>query len=464
LDDDSVNCIGSIGSCVPRSTNPHDCDWSLIDLIILSYQNDKSEKDDYMPFAGLQLQPAEFFETLVVPQAAGVIVPNELIPQKEIRKNKLIWGLSLDIRFHVQVVGAAGNASVLNSEFPLGFIDRIKVDGSSRKFGGVREFLNANFSTLFQFFALYPQVGTNGAFRFPQVLVSQAGATFVQQLGPNSGTDVRGATGKAIATSPTAGAVTSHYDVIIQAIIPLVPVGLQDPSQQAMFMLNGPDWEVLNLHVFTADQSGLFDVKANTTITFGAIQGTAIAGGTAAPTGNPLVQVSLIRPNLGSARNNPNLGNLLLHRTFQPLTTVLQSANLTDSLIARLSVQMKYLRHFIKVGVKPTDTPTNGVGSVINGLTDGIITRPKVKRAGIAIRNPINTASYKEWYAQSINVTIPNGYILTDFLDHGDANTYFPADKIKTKDDFTLEGDLTSAANQIGEILEERVLEAVPSQ
>lgn len=416
-----------------------------------------------MPFTGLQIQPAEFFETLTVPVAAGAIVPNELVPQKELRKNKLLYGVQLDIAFHVQVVGAAGNASVLNTEFPLGFIDRVKVDGSSRKFGGFREFLNVNFPTLMQYLALYPQIGTNGAFRYPSVLVSQAGGTFVQQLGPNSGTDVTGKTGKAIATNPTAGATTTHYDVRIQSIIPFVPIGLQDPSQQALFLLNGPDWEVLNLHVFNADQSGLFDVKANTTITFGNIQGTSLAGGTAAPSGNPTINVQLIRPNLGSARNNPNLGNLLLHRTFQNLTTVLQAANLTDSLIARLSVQMKYLRNIVKTGVKPTDTPTNGVGAVINGLTDSIITRPKIKRAGIPIRNPINTISYKEYYSQANNVSVPFGYILTDFLDHGDANTYFPADKIKTKDDFTFEGDLTAAANQIGELLEERVLEAVPT-
>jgi hypothetical protein len=345
----------------------------------------------------------------------------------------------------------------------LGFIDRIKVDGSSRKFGGVREFLNVNGPTLWQFLALYPQIGTNGAFRPPAVFVSRNGGTYVQQFGPNSGTNIQGLTGQAIAAGPTAGAATTDYDVIMEWIIPFVPLGLQDPSQQALFLLNGPDWEVLNLHVFTSDQSGLFDVKANTTITYGNVQGTALAGGTAAVSGNPQINIHMIRPNLGSARNNPNLGNLLLHRTFQNLTTVLQASNLTDSLIARLSVQMKYLRNLVKTGVKPTDTPTNGVGGVINGLTDGIITRPKIKKAGIPIRNPLTTAAYKEYYAQANNVNVPFGYILTDFLDHGDANTYFPADKIKTKDDFTFEGDLVSAANQIGEVLEERVLEAVPT-
>ena len=378
-----------------------------------------------MAFSGLQIQPAEFFETLLVPQAAGVVVPNELIPQKELRKNKLIWGLQLDISFHVKVVGAGGNASILNTEFPLGFIDRLKVDGASRKFGGVREFLNVNFPTLWQFLALYGQIGTNGAYRPPSVMVSRNGGTFVQQLGPTAGTAINNITNQAIATGPTAGAATTDYDVRMGFILPFVPLGLQDPSQQALFLLNGPDWEVLNLHVFTADQSGLFDVKANTTITFGAIQGTALAGGTAAVSGNPTINVHMIRPNLGSARNNENLGNLLLHRTFQNLTTVLQASNLTDALIARLSVQMKYLRNFVKMGVKPTDTPTNGVGAVIQGLTDGIITRPKIKKAGIAIRNPINTQAYKEYYAQSNNVTVPFGYILTDFLDHGDVNTYF---------------------------------------
>lgn len=417
-----------------------------------------------MAFPALQLQPAEFFETLLVPVAAGVCIPNENVPQKELRKNKLIWGIQLDVAFHVKVVGAGGNASVLNSEFPLGFIDRLKVDGSSRRFGGVREFLNVNGPTLWQFLALYPQVGTNGAFRPPSVLVSRNGGTFVQQLGPTAGTDVTGKTGVAIAAAPTAGAATTDYDVRMQWIVPFVPTGLQDPAQQALFMLNGPDWEVLNLHVFNADQSGLFDVRANTTITFGAIQGTALAGGTAAVSGNPTINVQMIRPNVGAARNNPNFGGLLLHRTFQQLTTVLQASNLTDGLIARFSVQMKYLRAFIKTGTKPTDTATNGVGAVINGLTDGIITRPKVKKAGTAIRNPINTISFKEWYSQANNVSVPFGYTVIDFLDHGDVNTYFPADKIKAKDDFTFEGDLTAAANQVGELLEERVLEAVPVQ
>jgi hypothetical protein len=415
-----------------------------------------------MPFAGLQKQPQEFFETLLVPQAAGAIVPNEMIPQKEIRKNKLIWGLYVSVLFHVKVVGVGGNASVLNAEFPLGFIDRVKVDGSSRKFGGFREFLNVNGPTFWQFNNLFPPIGTSGP-RTQSAYVSRNGGTFIQQIGPNAGIGIDGSAGNVVPVGPTAGAATTDYDVKLGYLIPLVPTGLQDPAQQALFLLNGPDWEVLNLHLFTADQSGLFDVKANTTITFGAIQGTSKAGGTAAVSGNPTLQVHMIRPNLGAARNNPNLGRLLLHRTFQPLTSVLQSGNITDSLIARLSVQMKYLRNIVKVGVKPTDTPTNGVGAVINGLSDSIITRPKIKKAGVPVRNPIDIFSYKEWHSLSQGTTQPFGYFLSDFLEDGDVNSFFPADKVKTKDDFTLEGDVTSAANQVGELLEERVLEAVPT-
>ena len=401
---------------------------------------------------GMILQGPEWFETIQVPNAAGVQTPQELLPQKELRKNKFIWGIKAVAKFHVRVVGAAGNASVFNKEFPLGFIDRLKVDGSSKKFGGVREFQNVSAPTLVQFL--------NGfTFRPLSAFVAINGGKFIQMIGPTAGTGIDGSTNNALPAGPTAGASTTDYDCIVAYMIPFVPLGVPI-EQQALFMLKGPDWEVLNVHFYVADQSGLFDVKANTTITFGAIEGGAINGGSSAPAGNPTISIHLMRPNLGTARDSSALGRLLLHRTFQPLTSTIQAANLTDGLIARLSVTMKYLRMWAKTGVKPTDTPSNGVGAVIQGLTDGIITRPKLKKAGVLIRNPIATFEAKEWYSFAHGTPTPAGYILYDFCESGDVNTYFPADQIKTKDDFTFEGDVTAAANQIGEILEERILEA----
>ena len=401
---------------------------------------------------GLIVQGPEWFETIQIPQNAGVLTPQEVLPQKELRKNKFLWGLKAVYKFHVRVVGAAGNASVLNAEFPLGAIDRLKVDGSSKKFGGVREFLNVSSPSLQQFLNFF-------TFRPMSAFVSRNGGKFIQMIGPTAGQGIDGTTNNALPGGPTAGAATTDYDVIIAYLIPFVPLGVPI-EQQALFMLKGPDWEVLNVHFFMADQSGLFDVKANTTITFGAIQGGALQGGAAAPSGNPVINLHLIRPNLGTARDSASLGRLLLHRTFQPLTSTLQAANLTDGLIARNSVTMKYLRAVVKTGVKPTDAPSNGVGAVIQGLSDGIVTRPKLKKAGVLIRNPIDTFTLKEWYQFAHGSPQPAGYSMFDFCETGDINTYFPADQIKTKDDFTTEGDVTAAANQIGELLEERILEA----
>jgi hypothetical protein len=409
-----------------------------------------------MPFGGLELQGPELFEQVLATQfmAGQVLTPGDLQPQKELRKLKAIWGLQIDYSFHVRVVGAAGNASVLQPEFPAGAIDRIRVEGASGKFGTIDPY-NVNGPTGFQYF------NTFLGFAPSYALVSVNGAAYVNALGP----------GSTRPANPTAGAATTDYDVVVRYIIPLAPLDVLDPIQQAAFLLDGRDWNPLILHMFLADQSGLFDVKANTTITFGALQGNfpatpgaAGSGGAVAPTGSPRADVHLIRPNLRRVglENSKAVGSRLVVRTFQPITSTLQSAVLTDGLIARLTVtggnKARTLRVVIKTGTKTTDNPTSGVGASFGGLSDAIITQPFEKRAGVRIRQPWTNSALKGYFNIQHATQLPLGYQIIDHLEQGDTRTSFNTSEL-SKDEFTIEGAVpVITANQIGEATEERYL------
>lgn len=391
---------------------------------------------------GLQIQGPEFFEDVPVPVSAGVITPQELITQKEIRKNKWVWGCLVEAQFHVRAATGAATPLTFQPEFPLGFIDRFRIEGNHYDFG-VREFLNisgptmAQYCNFFQARPLSAQVSFNAAAAY-------------QAIGPKSGI---GFAGQIAATNPAiASSANNDYDVQVAYLIPFVPLGIP-VEQQALFMLRGDSWETLNFRFTVADGSGLFDNKTATTITFG-----AFGSGTGAVAGQPLVRVSLLRPNMGLARNKYKPA--LVWRTFQggaTMSTPLTAQNLTDGLIARLTVTPdKYVRYLVKTGVKTTDTPTAGVNASFGSLSDKIVTRPKTKLSGKLIRNPIDTFKHKEWQQIAHGATHIAGYNFTDFCETGDINSFFSV-KGLTKDDFTFEGDSVAAANQIAELLEERI-------
>jgi hypothetical protein len=383
----------------------------------------------------LQIQGPEWFEDVPITVPP---VPQELVTQKELRKNKFIWGLLVEVSFHVRAATGAATPLTYSSEFPLGIIDRWRIEGNRIGYG-VREFMNVSANTFWNFvncFSLRPQsiyISFNG------------GKNFL--FNPNS--LVLGE-----ATLPVIASSTNNdYDVRCVYLLPFSVLG-KPIAQQSLFMLKGDEWETLNFHFTYADQTGLFDNLTGTTFTFG-----AVGSGSGAVAGTPLVRVHLLRPNMGPSRNAFSPG--LVWRTFQAggtLNSILQTSNLTDGLIARLSVTPnKYIRFFLKTGTKPVSAQTAGVNSHIEGLSDSIVTRPKVKVSGKLVRNPIDNFTAKEWVQVAHGAPSGGpGYFLQDFCELGDINTYFSTSGL-TKDDFTLEGDLTSGANQIGELLEERI-------
>jgi hypothetical protein len=401
----------------------------------------------------LQIQGPEQFEQFTIPAPAGVLTPQEFTTQKELRKDKYIWGMLVEVLFHVRATTGAATPLIFNDEFPLNIIDRWRIEGSKVNLG-VREFMNVSGATLQRYCNLFK--------RKPGVVqVSFMGGALMQVIGnglgvqnstPNTlfGNPVKGGgapTGDG--TAVIASSVSNDFDIRIVYLIPMAPLGIPI-AQQAIFMLKGTEWETLNFHFTFGDQSSLFDNRAGSTFAFG-----AFGSGVGDVTGNPLVNIHLLRPNMGMQRNKINPA--LPWRTFQNLNTTLQATNLTNGQIARLSVTPdKYVRNVVKTGVLPNDAMTPGVSSVINGLTDDIITQPLIKISGKPIRNPYTTAAAKEWIGEAHGVEIPTGYSLNDFSELGNVNTYVSV-KGLTKDDFTLEGNVTAGGNQVGEIFEERL-------
>lgn len=392
----------------------------------------------FVMIGGLQIQGPEFFEDFAIPVNAGVLTPAEQVLQKELRKNKWIWGIQATYEGHVRAATGAATPLTYLPEFPLGAIDRFRINGNHKTLG-VREILNLSGPTLWQYI-------TSFQFRPLRARVKFNNGAEYQAIGNGSSAN------PAIVSS-----ANNDYDVRISYVIPFPPQGIPI-EQQALFMLKADDWETLNFYFTPADASGFFDNRAATTVTFG-----AFGSGVGAVAGNPLLRVHMLRPNMGLARNKYTPA--VVWRTFQgggTLNSILQSTNLTDGLIARLSTTPdKYLRLLWKTGVSPTTAPTAGVVGGFGSLSDSIITRPKIKLSGKTVRNPVNTFAHKEWQELSKGTSFPAGYLPVDFLETGDVNTFFNV-KGLTKDDFTFEGDLSAAANQIGELMEERI-EGIPA-
>lgn len=403
-----------------------------------------------------RFNPIVNFEDVLVANAAGAVSPHKETPQKKLNVDSPLWGLHVSAQFHVRVaVGATAPATALtlNDEFPLGFIDRFELRGSNKFFGNSETFQNVNANSLYRMLNAFRKYipGT--------VKVSRNGGAYVQQLD----------NGSAPVAAPTNTATTNtDYDVIVDHIIPFVPSGIRE---WLSFLLNPSHWTDLTLNMYVADPTGLFDhtVQANApTITYGALQGTPdVTGGTAASSGSPLLRVSLIPMRFGNSEADAQakyaqygIGTKLLYRTFQNLTTPVQS-NGNGILLARLTTQdLPYIRFFLKTGSLPTTPQTSGVASVINSLTEGLVTLVYPKKNQTQIRLYLDRHTAKDFSEQAHEALLAPGYFMEDFCMAGTLRDAIDTTGL-TSDQLTLIANVAnSSASSVAELIEERVKSA----
>lgn len=400
-----------------------------------------------------RFRPIIWFEDDLIAVPGGVMAPQAFSPQKKITFTGPLWGIQIEARFHVRVaIGGVlpVNAVLLHSEFPLGFIDRLKLHGANSKFQSSDDFHNVNANTLFRSLDMWKAA-------VPSIVkVSRNGGAF-QQVLDQGGTQVAAPT-NVINTN-------TDYDVIVTYTLPVVPTGIREWMQ---FAYNPADWSDLQLTAYLADASGLFDWfnQANVTITFGAIQGNEDVGGTAAAAGSPLLRTSLIElsvadhANAKAAAARGGIGTKLLYRTFQNLSVPLQSAN-QNVLLARLTTSdLPYIRYILKTGNQPNQAPSNGVAAVIDNLNNSEVLVANPRRKQSAVRTYMDMDSVRDFFQMAHGAPIPTGYMMEDFCASGSLRDAFDVTGL-TSDDFTILANVAQGtgalATQIGELMEERV-------
>ena len=368
----------------------------------------------------LRLQGPNWFQVL---QYSAL---NEVMPVGDLTRPKWLWGLLLELKGRVTVATASTGATL--AECPFSLLNYVRIEGQHKTLGQ-RQF----------FYLRGPSINAH---------VNQYGrgrsisGSFPAALGPNQ-----------------ASLAVGSYDFDLFYMIPFPPQGIP-LSQQSLFMLKTDDWRTLQIHVSFGDSTSLFHTTAGSVVTFSSY---GSAGGT------PTLDIATIEPQLGSFRNS--IQPALVWKTWQDVTTPMTASNLTDGLLAELSIGKRYRGLTFKQGVLDTARSAGVVAFAQNGLYDpnpGLtaaftgqsangLSRPLVKLDQNLIRNPHDTLMAKEWTAYAEGVSQVPGYTLIEFCEGGDIRTIFPAHRLTSANKFELRGDVTVVANQQGELIEEQI-------
>ena len=360
----------------------------------------------------------------------GIGSPQEVGLVNRIPLDKPLYGMLIEGRYRLATVTGTGAQPNMNAEGALNFIQRIRVVGTHKRFG-TREIVNLRGATLNELEQLY-------SFGMAPPLVSNL---------------------------PAAGAplvTATNYDVNFVIPVPFVPRGIPK-GQQMLFLVRNDEWATFDVYITFGDLTAIAAAPIGGT-------GTATFTDYQSASGVPRVRLSVIRTILGEARGN--IQPAVFRRQFLPLTSVLTSANLTDSPLQDLDVGFKVAGFFVKTGTQ-TVAATGGINSYAS-LSDAIIPRIKIKLDNVTIKDAISPLTARAYAtlefgyggtAGAVNGAAAGadaGYVPLTFIEGHDINTCFRGDMLNRSNKLQLAGDVVSGANQQGEIVEE-LLEGEPN-
>jgi len=363
----------------------------------------------------------EFNDNFSVPTTGyattGLGAAQEIQTPHELKKNLPLWGLLVTLRMRLAIGGT--NVGAKFPESIWNFIQRVRVEGKHRILG-TRTLVNVSGPILREY-----------------CLLHQAGFAPLAVVGTTLST--------AADPLPTPAA-NQNNDIELVLPVPFVPLALF-PRQQALYALNSPDWDVLNVWITFGDASVVYAFNAGQVVTFSNFGGA---------TGSPQCNIYMLRYLLGGARNliRPAVRRL----DMLPMDSALQSGGGGDVPIRDLTVGYKAVHYLIKTGTLAAGLSAGA--RAYGSLSDTIITRPKIKVDNVVKRDcgpsdPYVMKSYVAFQLESVNPEI--GYNVIHFAEGHNASTFFPADGLTSKNTYQLAGDYTAAANQIGDILQELI-------
>jgi hypothetical protein len=313
-----------------------------------------------------------------------------------------------------------------------------------------------------QLFGLIQQVTIRGQhLRWgSQTIVQMRGETaaeFMALLYPNytpqfTVTNSAGGTNGRSGVLTTTNAATADVDFVLP--IPLFPPGLSG-ADSVFYCLHGPDWPGnLYIDVQCADGTALATVNPPTiTLGFGGV-------------GTPSIDILSERPLLGKklmASIRPAF-TLRQQYTGQPTSTVAGQSG-TGIKISDLTVGKDTTRIFLKTGVASTGASAGVVQ--YGSLSDGICTRTffSLDNRPLRFQNSNADSVLQDYAGRSYGRVIPVGYKVIDFIAPADGGASpdnpkaaFASSQLTAARKFELDGDITAAANQIAEVIQEMLL------
>ncbi len=261
--------------------------------------------------------------------------------------------------------------------------------------------------------------------------------------------------GAAVRFGPFSTTLAQTNDIEFNLPVPLFPRNCS-PADSVMYCVHGPDWPGnLFVDVLFADGTALATANPPTSFT---------AYGSAS--GSPSLDILSERPLLGKDFMAKIRGAITYSITYtsQP-TTAVNAGGGTGQKISDLTVGKDTSRIFLKTGVQGTG---ESAGVVAYGsLSDLVVTRTffSLDNRNMRFQNANDDAALQDYMARTYGRWIPVGYKLIDFVQGpgiGPSNpkASFGSSQLTAARKYELDGDITAAANQIAEVVQEMILGA----
>lgn len=313
-------------------------------------------------------------------------------------------------------------------------------------------------------FSLLQQVTIRGQhYRYgAQVPIQMSGETIAEYIAitypnynPTFAVSVNGgALTRGLALS---GAANATNDIDLALPIPLYPPDLSG-GDIPFYCLHGPDWAGnIYMDIKTADVTAL-----GVTLASAANGGTLTAFGSAA--GAASIEINSERP-LISKDFMSKIRPAITFRTTnsQQPTAAVSGTSGSGLKLADLTVGKDTTRIFLKTGTALAGT-TAGV-TTFGTLSDGIATRTTFAMDVRTLRfqGPNGDIVMQDYMGRKYGRTIPTGYRILEFVSTvgpaaANPKAAFPSSKLTAARKFEIDADVTAAANQIAEVVQEMLL------
>ena len=253
------------------------------------------------------------------------------------------------------------------------------------------------------------------------------------------------------------GTAAATNDFVFVLPIPLFPLGI-NPSEQAFWALHGPDWPGnLFMDVLCADPTAL-----GVTLASLANSGNVTSYGSSS--GNGVIDIMSERPLVGKTlAGNIRPGITFRTTNYNQPTQLAQSGGTNGADIFDANVGKDTTLFFVKAGTQLAST-SNGV-VVYGTLSDSIFSQVvfSLDSRNLRFQGSGRDACLKDNMARAYARNIPIGYKVIDFIQNkgfGPANpkAAFPSTKLTAARKFQVNADVTSASNQIAEVVQEYTL------